>query len=140
MQMFLASRYASVSNRFHQYLSGFPSNHLDVHGKVVGSLCILPYPLVSSVAAVKSIDILEVGEMDKPTLVTPSPAEVLYEQQHITDNRAPTVIAADVVCFSLACIAVCMRLASRRIAKIKYMADDWLIIGALVCSSHHQGL
>lgn len=70
--------------------------------------------------------------MDKPTVVTPSPAEILYQQQHINDNRVATLIVADVVCFTLGCIAVCMRLVSRRIANVKYMADDWFIIGALV--------
>ena len=78
--------------------------------------------------------------MDKPAAVRPSLAETLYEQQHINDNRVATLIASDVTCFILAFIAVFLRLLSRRIGKIKYMADDWLIINALVClkecSSH----
>ena len=68
----------------------------------------------------------------QPAQVTASPATVLYEQQHISDDRSGSLIAANVVCVSLAFIAVCMRFASRRMAKIKYKADDWLIISGLV--------
>ena len=70
--------------------------------------------------------------MDRPTPVTPSPAEISYEQQHVDESKVANLIVSDVVCFTLAVVAVCMRLASRRIARIKFMADDWLIIGALV--------
>ena len=75
--------------------------------------------------------------MDKPAQVTPSPAKILYEQQHITDDRSARLIAANVVCVSLAFIAVCMRFTSRRIAKIKYKADDWLSISGLVMTHYH---
>lgn len=68
------------------------------------------------------------AEIVQPAQVTASPAKILYEQQHITDDRSAPLIAANVVCVSLALIAVCMRFTSRRLAKIKYEADDWLII------------
>ena len=70
--------------------------------------------------------------MNEPSRVTPSPEKLLYEQQHLTDDRSATIIAATVICISLATIAVCMRFASRRIAHIDYKADDWLSISALV--------
>ena len=70
--------------------------------------------------------------IDQPAQVTASPAEILYEQQHISDDRSGCLIAANVVCVSLAFIAVCMRFASRRMAMVKYKADDWLIISGLV--------
>jgi hypothetical protein len=70
--------------------------------------------------------------MDQPAAVTPSPAKLLYEQQHITDDRSAPVIAANVACVTLAFIAVCLRFISRRMSKIAYKADDWLSISALV--------
>ena len=70
--------------------------------------------------------------MDPSVLVTPSPAKLLFEQQHITDNRSANLIAANVVCVTLAFIAVCMRFVSRQMAKIEYQADDWLSISGLV--------
>ncbi len=70
--------------------------------------------------------------MDQPSRVTPSPAKLLYEQQHRTDDRSAPLIAANVVCVTLAFVAVWMRFISRRMAKIKYKADDWLSISALV--------
>lgn len=73
----------------------------------------------------------------QPAQVTPSPAKLLYEQQHITDDRSASLIAANVVCVSLAFVAVCMRFTSRRMAKIKYQADDWLIISGLVTTHYN---
>ena len=74
----------------------------------------------------------------QPAQVTPSPAKLLYEQQHITDDRSASLIAANVVCVSLAFVAVCMRFTSRRMAKIKYQADDWLIISGLVKTHYND--
>ena len=70
--------------------------------------------------------------MDPSVLVTPSPAKLVFEQQHITDDRSANLIAANVVCVTLGFIAVCMRFISRRMAKIAYKADDWLSISGLV--------
>lgn len=36
-----------------------------------------------------------------------------------------------VVCFLLACIAVCLRFLSRRLAKVSSGVDDWLVVVAL---------
>lgn len=68
----------------------------------------------------------------KPTIVKPTAEQLDYQRQHIDDNRVGTLIAANVVSFSLGFIAVCMRLASRRMAHIDFKADDWFILGALV--------
>ena len=51
---------------------------------------------------------------------------------HISDNMVPNIIAANVVCFTIACIAVVLRFQARRILKIRYEADDWLILAGLV--------
>ena len=39
---------------------------------------------------------------------------------------------ANVVCFTIACIAVALRFLARRMARIRYEIDDWLILVALV--------
>lgn len=62
----------------------------------------------------------------------PSLAEILYEKEHITDNRAPELVAALAVNFALACIAVILRLASRYISKSTLQADDHNVLAALV--------
>ena len=60
-----------------------------------------------------------------------SPADIFYQKQHIAEDKRPDIIASHVICFSLACIAVCLRFLSRRLAKIQYGADDLLIVVAL---------
>lgn len=64
--------------------------------------------------------------------IVPSKADILYQKQHVYDNRGPAIIASHVICFSLASIAVVLRFVSRKIARVKYEADDWLIVGGLV--------
>ena len=39
---------------------------------------------------------------------------------------------ANVVCFTIACIAVALGFLARRMARIRYEVDDWLILVALV--------
>lgn len=62
----------------------------------------------------------------------PSPAEILYQEKHISDNKVPNIIATNAICFPIACTAVLLRFVSRRSSKIKYEADDWLIVAGLV--------
>ena len=62
----------------------------------------------------------------------PSPAELQWQELHAKDNAVPSIVAANVAGFSLACIAVVLRFVARRVAKIKYQIDDWLIIVGLV--------
>ncbi|CAF9925812.1 hypothetical protein IMSHALPRED_006787 [Imshaugia aleurites] len=61
----------------------------------------------------------------------PTPAEIEEQEMHMHDNMAPNVIAANAVCFTIACIAVILRFQARRMAKIRYEADDWLILAGL---------
>ena len=62
----------------------------------------------------------------------PTPAEIIHQEKHISDDKIPNIIAANAICFPIACIAVLLRFVSRRMSKIKYEADDWLIIAGLV--------
>ena len=76
--------------------------------------------------------------MDQYANVTATPAQLSYEYQHINDDAQPQLIVSHVVCFTLAILAVYGRFYSRRLAKIKYEWDDWLIISALVCDDLHK--
>ena len=58
--------------------------------------------------------------------------EILYEMEHIGDNKGPSLIAAYAVCISLAYVAVFLRFISRRIGKNALLADDWMVVVALV--------
>ena len=57
-----------------------------------------------------------------------SPTELEWQEKHVKDNAVPDLIAANVVCFSLACIAGVLKFAAPKVAKIKYQDDDWLIL------------
>ena len=61
-----------------------------------------------------------------------SPAEIKYELAHIHDNRASNIVISSVICISLATIAVILRLFARRLSKAKILADDYMMIFALV--------
>ncbi|CAF9922359.1 MAG: hypothetical protein ALECFALPRED_002066 [Alectoria fallacina] len=62
----------------------------------------------------------------------PTPAEILSQEKHISDNKVPNIIATNAICFPIACTAIFLRFISRRMSKIKYEADDWLIVAGLV--------
>ena len=62
----------------------------------------------------------------------PTPQDLLYMKEHITDDRGPQLKAALAVNFALACIAVILRLASRYISKSPLLADDYNVIVAMV--------
>lgn len=56
------------------------------------------------------------------------PTVILYQLKHIHDNKAPAVLALLIVCFTLPCIAVLLRLISRRMCKAGIGLDDYMII------------
>lgn len=62
----------------------------------------------------------------------PTPAEILEQEMHISDDRGPNIIAANAICFTIACVAVVLRFLARRRAMVRYEADDWLILAGLV--------
>ena len=64
----------------------------------------------------------------------PTPQEIAYQVAHITDDKAGSIIAANVVCYTVGIIAVALRFLSRRISKIRYEWDDWLCVAGLVRS------
>lgn len=73
----------------------------------------------------------------------PSPlsqSEILYEFEHINDNRSPDLTISWTICISLAYLAVLLRLIARKVSKAGLKADDYTIILALVRIpiSHHS--
>ncbi len=67
-----------------------------------------------------------------------SPAEIKYELAHIHESRAPNIVISSTICISLAITAVILRLLARRLSKVKILADDYMILFALV--SRHRAL
>lgn len=68
----------------------------------------------------------------------PPPSEILYQKEHINESRVPTLLGSGITCLGLAVIAVVLRFISRRLGRIKYEYDDWLIIPGLVCAPTHK--
>lgn len=62
----------------------------------------------------------------------PTPADIQYQKDHINDTRAPAVLTACIICFTLAVIAVFLRVLSRRMAAASLGKDDYMIFAALV--------
>lgn len=63
---------------------------------------------------------------------TYSKPDIAYMKAHVADNESPNYIAACAIGTSLACLAVALRFASRRIAHNPLKTDDWLLLVALV--------
>lgn len=64
-----------------------------------------------------------------------SPAELQYQEAHKDETIQPNFIASLVICTVLAYTAVALRLVARRRQRAHLGADDWWIIGALVCAA-----
>ncbi|KAK3321247.1 hypothetical protein B0T19DRAFT_262558 [Cercophora scortea] len=63
----------------------------------------------------------------------PTPADILYMQEHAGDNLGPNIIVCVAVCAFLAALFVALRLWGRTLRNTKRLfLDDWLILGALV--------
>ena len=61
-----------------------------------------------------------------------SPAEAECQLRHIHDSRVPEIIASMAVCLPAAYIAVVLRFMSRRVGRIPWKLDDWLLVAGLV--------
>ena len=61
-----------------------------------------------------------------------SPAEIKYELANIHDDRASNIVVSSVICISVATTAVLLRLLARRLSKAKILADDYMMVFALV--------
>ena len=62
----------------------------------------------------------------------PTPEEIRYQFHHKDDNREPQIIAVHVLVYTLAVATVALRFYARRMARVRYGWDDWLILIGLV--------
>ena len=60
---------------------------------------------------------------------------ILYQEEHLADNRKPSLIIASAICLSTAYIAVFLRFVSRRVARNSLGADDYTVLVALFFTS-----
>ena len=67
---------------------------------------------------------------------TLSPAEVQYEQAHIYQQKSTTNIIVLSVFTFVAFVALCVRLASRKIQRAGFALDDYLIVIGMVRSNY----
>lgn len=65
-------------------------------------------------------------------MAEPSPSEIQYQLAHIHEDRSGDIVYSHIVCMTLATVAVILRFASRRLCKAAILADDYMIIVALV--------
>ncbi|KAL6715466.1 hypothetical protein ACLMJK_006427 [Lecanora helva] len=55
-----------------------------------------------------------------------------YQLEHINDNKTPTICAVYALGYALAVAAVGLRFLSRKVSNMPYLADDWVILAALI--------
>ena len=65
-------------------------------------------------------------------MVSPTPADVAYEKDHIHDSDVPQILAVNVTCMLIARVAILLRIISRRITPAPFKMDDWTIVAATV--------
>lgn len=65
-------------------------------------------------------------------MAVPTQAELAYMEEHIDDNKIPSIVVANVVCGLAAYSAVGVRLYARRLSGVKLGRDDYCIMAALV--------
>ncbi|KAL8658935.1 MAG: hypothetical protein Q9202_007352 [Teloschistes flavicans] len=73
-------------------------------------------------------------------MATLPPGEIEYQLAHIHDDRSRELYASQSTCLALACIAVALRFVSRRLIHAKIMADDYMILFALVLATGFLGV
>lgn len=57
-----------------------------------------------------------------------------YQLAHIKQSRVPSLITSGAICLSAAYIAFTLRLVSRRLAHVRFEADDWcMVLGLVSC-------
>ena len=65
-------------------------------------------------------------------MAAPSPAQIQYQYEHINEDRSSDIVVSHIVCLTLATVAVILRFTSRKVCKAAILADDYMIIAALV--------
>ena len=113
-----------------------PSIHIIYHAFLIVDPISRTFSLSNSIAprvASSSPRLLPPLSLSPAVMSTLSPKEIAHQKAHIHDDRSTELYGAQITCFLLAVIAVALRLISRRLIKAKLMADDYMILFALVC-------
>ena len=71
-----------------------------------------------------------VSSTKKNTMATP--ADIQYQIDDVHDDRSGEIVVSHAVVLSLVIFAVALRFVSRRLCKTQILADDFMIVGALV--------
>lgn len=64
-----------------------------------------------------------------------TPSNLQWQLEHIHDDRASAIVISHAIVIPLALIAVVLRFVSRHLCRARILADDFMIVAALVCSS-----
>ncbi len=59
-------------------------------------------------------------------------ANILYQMQHLDDDRRPLAFGIIATCTVLSSLAVALRFASRRVAHVPFKADDFAALASWV--------
>ena len=70
-------------------------------------------------------------------MISPTPAELQYMKDHISDNRIPEVIATSVTCMLIGLAAIILRFVARYLIRAERKTDDWLVVVAWVEESQN---
>ncbi len=60
------------------------------------------------------------------------PEEAQYQLAHVHDSKRKSIATAYIICLPIHILAVVMRFVSRRIGRVSYGADDWIMLLGLV--------
>ena len=63
----------------------------------------------------------------------PPHQDLQYQKDHIQDSKVPQLIVTGALCLAIAYIGVALRLCSRHLSQTPLKADDYTILGSLVC-------
>ena len=67
-----------------------------------------------------------------------SSSEIQYQEAHIKDNATASIIAANVITFTIALIATFLRLIARRLQRLTLQTDDFMLMTGTVSSGNTQ--
>lgn len=86
-------------------------------------------------ALISVLDLLLRVALDQTTMAFGlSPEWLEYQLQHLNEDRAPEILGVGISFFTVATVAVCLRLLARKISKVRCGHDDYFIVIALVCA------
>ena len=54
----------------------------------------------------------------------------------LQDTQVPRILGVNISTYTLAVIAICLRLTARRLTRLPFWWDDWLMLPAIVCWSN----